>query len=137
MEASRGLPSFFALCDAFHREFYSSVLSDWGDLGLPWEAKEGRLWLQCRSRGEKPVVFQLTAGSAPQIRASRLNWPSFLGDDAFASFEKEILEIPFLVWRKIEDELSIDCPGHLWAPGQRALRRALMNIGVLCQCSRA
>ncbi|MDQ6954542.1 MAG: hypothetical protein Q9M20_03775 [Mariprofundaceae bacterium] len=128
------LNDFYLLCDGAHREFYSVLLNDWQEIGLPWSCDEKMLHLSIHSvmKDTVFVCFSLHIGGLemPSIRMDMQQWHNHLGQENTARFMRSITLLQGLKHQQRGDVFFIDSPGHALPPVQKELRNMIHQFAV-------
>lgn len=132
--SEKNLGDFFALCDSAHREFYSVLIREWEELGLPWMWQDDMVGLGFRSatREREVVFFLLHRGFdiyPATIRLNRDLWNQWLGKEAADRIMESLERVQGLDAVVRNSELVISDPGNTSGPVQQQLRDQIKSFG--------
>lgn len=133
--SEKTLGDFYALCDGAHREFYSVLIREWEELGLPWLWQDDTVGLGFRSvMREKEVCFFLLQRGfdiyPPMIRLQQRVWQAWLGKEESDRIMASLQHIPGLdVVVNRDGDLVIQDPGNTSGPVQQQLRNTIKSFG--------
>lgn len=132
--SEKTLGDFYMLCDSAHREFYSVLVREWEELGLPWLWQGDSIGLGFRSvtRGRDVVFFLLGRGFdiyPPAIRLNRDAWDEWLGKEEAERIMGALEQIHGLDAMIRGGEMVIDAPGNVSGPVQQQLRDKIRSFG--------
>lgn len=122
------------LCDGAHREFYSVLVREWEELGLPWLWQGDSVGLGFRSatRDTDAIFFLLDRGFdiyPPAIRLNREVWDGWLGKEEAERIMEELGRIHGLDAVIRGNEMVINAPGNTSGPVQQQLRDKVRAFG--------
>jgi hypothetical protein len=125
---------FYATCDPAHREFFSTLIHEWTEAGLPWVWNDdGSVALCARTalREQRPVLFVLLGGGAGRREAIILPlemWRQGLGHADADRFMNALQGMDGLKISTRDGETILDEPGHASGPVQHELRRHIQTL---------
>jgi hypothetical protein len=125
------LRDFYAVCDGQHREFFSSVLYEWREAGLPWEWQDGDIALCVRTAGKTLRLLHQHAGSRltpPSITYDLTQVRIRLGDAEADRLLKQIQEVRGVALRVESDICNVAEPGNASGAAKHALRAVLRRL---------
>lgn len=125
------LADFYTACNGQHREFFSSVLHEWWEAGLPWEWQDGDIVLCVRSAGQTLRLLFLRTGSGstpPSITYDLTQVRIRLGDAEADRLLKQLEEVRGVVLRVQSDICSVPEPGNASGAAKQALRAVLRRL---------
>ncbi len=136
-DTTSAIRDFFTACNPAHREFYSALMHDWREAGLPLSAGDGCVRLQARSVARsteegRPTLYELRAeqgreGARIEMDVGR--WQRWLGEEETDACVQALAGIEGMSARRQGVKLWIIEPGHASGPTQQALRTALVRLG--------
>jgi len=132
--SEKTLGDFYALCDSAHREFYSVLIREWEELGLPWLWHGDSVGLGYRSamRDREMIFFLLDRGFdiyPPAIRLDRMMWQEWLGKEESDRIMEALEQIHGLDAVVRGNDMVIDAPGNTSGPVQQKLRDKIRAFG--------
>jgi hypothetical protein len=132
---SSDIRQFYAACDTAHREFYSTLMHEWVQAGLPWSWHERGVALCARTalRDQRPVLFVLEsgAGGRKEVISLRLDvWHEALGDADADRFLNALQNMDGLQYAQRDGEIVLAAPGHASGPIQHELRRHIQTLAL-------
>ncbi|MDX8396622.1 MAG: hypothetical protein R8K22_09430 [Mariprofundaceae bacterium] len=128
------LTNFYAGCDGQHREFFSVLIHEWEELGLPWEWQDKALAFGYRSVIHDCFLtfFRLHAGGGVNVAMITLDhdeWGRRLGIEEADRFFHSLTTLYGIKHKRRDEELRILAPGHLSGPQQSELRSFIRKFG--------
>lgn len=133
---SSDIRQFYATCDPAHREFFSTLIHEWTQAGLPWSwTDDGSVALCARTalREERPVLFVLLGGGAGRREAIIMPldmWRQGMGDADADRFMNALQGMDGLKTIARDGEIELAEPGHASGPVQHELRRHIQTIAL-------
>jgi hypothetical protein len=136
MMDSTDIRQFYAACDAAHREFYSTLIHEWTQAGLPWTwTDDGNIALCARTalRDQRPVLFVLESGAGGRKEAISLcldAWHEALGHADADRFLNALQNVDGLQYTQRDGEIVLAAPGHASGPIQHEVRRHIQTLAL-------
>ncbi|MFQ5582226.1 MAG: hypothetical protein ACE5F3_06335 [Mariprofundaceae bacterium] len=128
------LSTFYASCDAPHREFFSVLVREWQQTGLPWEIQGHVLGLCGRSVTRQDgslCLFELRPEQGIESASIGMNldtWRSWLGQEESDAFVQAVKQIDGLKHKTRGSLFMILEPGHMSGPMQQGLRDLVRRL---------
>ncbi|HKJ83429.1 MAG TPA: hypothetical protein VJ961_05375 [Mariprofundaceae bacterium] len=118
------LGDFYTACDGQHREFFSAVLHEWREAGLPWSCRDGKVMLYLRSSGRDLDLFFLDGGGGSTLASLTCDLAPVrvrLGDAEADRVLKRMQEVRGLDCRFSSDTCTIFEPANASGSSKHAL----------------
>lgn len=130
------IQQFYATCDPAHREFFTTLIHEWTQAGLPWTwTDDGSVALSARTalREQRPVLFVLQGGGGGRREAIILPlevWRESLGHADADRFMNALQGMDGLKTAARDGEVILSEPGHASGPVQHELRRHIQTLAL-------
>jgi hypothetical protein len=136
MMDTQDIRQFYAACDAAHREFFSTLIHEWTEAGLPWTWTDGgdvALCARTAVREQRPVLFVLESGAGGRREGISLKldvWHQALGHADADRFLNALQAMDGLKYGQRDGEIVLAEPGHVSGPVQHELRRRIQALAL-------
>lgn len=127
------LSDFYAVCDGPHREFFSTIMRDWSEIGLQRDWQDGNAVLCVRTAGRSEPIFILSPADSSHRAQLKLPLESIrgaLGEIEVQRLQQEFKDIHGLKIQMRNACVEIANPGHASGPMQQAIRNVITKLGV-------